>query len=150
MSLRRDRSAPAVREFPAFAEPAFGMPPMDPSISPKDAHEMTKRWSPPSFGRIALAGGLVACLLSSCSSGPEPVAPPPVPSRDSGSWEFVSDFEQASTLEELFPANLKGWTTVQCVSADGLQTRTLQGRRLECGSNSISLDSASPFPHKAS
>lgn len=80
----------------------------------------------------------VACgLFVGCSSDAEPSV-----ETSPESWAFVSDFDQAGTLVDLFPADLRGWTNVQCVEPDGSQSSSPSGMSVVSGSNSIGLDSS--------
>lgn len=83
--------------------------------------------------RCPAIGALLGVLAVSCTVDPPTDSRPP-------SSRFESGFEQASTLAELFPSDLSGWTNVQCVQPNGVHSSSPSGMSVASGSNSVSLD----------
>lgn len=53
---------------------------------------------------------------------------------------FTSNFDQGSSFSDLFPADLRGWTNVQCVDSEGAQSSDISGLGVLQGENGIQID----------
>jgi hypothetical protein len=65
--------------------------------------------------------------------------------EDEMTRRFESNFDEAENMMDLFPADLGGWTNVQCVQRDGIQSSTPSGLSVISGANSIALDTTRSF-----